>query len=162
VRPASSPEEPGSRAALLAGEPLLPAVEPDAPLLPDTSAAAEPASGVASARSSESDTAPRAITELVRQIAVEAQLAEPVVAAGAAQPVERAGRRSERARDDAVSGERGHATMPPPAPVVVHIGRIDVRAAEPAPRTVLPPRQPPVQAGRTLADHLLARDRELS
>jgi hypothetical protein len=46
--------------------------------------------------------------------------------------------------------------------VIVRIGRIDVRAGDTTPRPVLAPRPAAAQPGRSLSDHLAARDREFS
>lgn len=172
--PAAPPTAPIQVSAPQATEPAALAVHPDAPLLP----AVEPdASFGDTARTSqvevphesesplaaESDTAPVGIAALARAVAehdASARDGAQVATAVEASRQHSAARREQRSAVQEMVEPSGTTLAPPP--VVVHIGRIDVRAADPAPRPVVAPRQPPVQAGRSLADHLLLRDRELS
>jgi hypothetical protein len=151
------------RLSVPADEPLLAGPEPDPPFHTTAQPEAPPESPqVELEPAADQDTTPIGIAMLAR--AVSAEHAEPMVAAHddvapraevpSASPV----RQSTRWQTVEPSWEPKES-MPA---VVVHIGRIDVRAADPVPRISPVPRRAPVQAGRSLADHLLARDRELS
>jgi hypothetical protein len=160
-QPRAHPPLPPQAPRMPLDEPLLAPVEPDlAPLV----AASQPAEPLVVEHDTavDLDTAPIAIAALART--VDAQRPGPapidreaVVSRVDARPAGSARRSAHRrAAEPAWAPEE-----PAPPAVVVRIGRIDVRA-ESAPRTVTVPRPPAVQAGRSLADHLLARDRELS
>jgi hypothetical protein len=162
---------------------LLPPVEPSPVRLPPAPSAVElPAAGVPASpaepvpaappaeRTPEPAPAPapgppdvpRGVTELARAV---------TALTGPFGPADQAGRRSP---DQDETGPRGadrsgrgaaaermesrYADAEPQPPLVVHIGRIEVRAIE-APRPVAPaPRPAPAPAGASLADYLLARD----
>jgi hypothetical protein len=160
ARPPSRPEPP---LVPVDGQLFAP-VEPDLGPLVAVRPGPPPAPAVEREPTADSDTAPVGIATLARAVDTERAGPTPALALrDAVMP-----RADAAPADPARPGARERATEPswepeepaPPA-VVVRIGRIEVRA-EGAPRTTAVPRQPPVQAGRSLADHLLARDRELS
>lgn len=151
------------RLSVPADEPLLARVEPDLPSHAPTQPEAPPEPPRAEPEpAANADTTPIGITTLARAVSAEHSDPTPAVHDGVApraeHPRARPVRQSARWQPIEPASEPEQSA---PA-VVVHIGRIDVRAAEPAPRTSQAPRRAPVQVGRSLADHLLARDRELS
>jgi hypothetical protein len=160
-------DEPGPETGP-ADAPLLPRLDPDRPRM-DTAFAApleesqDPALGTPAA---DPGVAALGIAALAQAFAA------PDTSAEAVGPLRSQGRGFARAAASAGrvadSGSRrssapGNAEAPQaPVPVIVRIGRIDVRAGEAAPRPVPVPPRPAGPAGRSLAEHLAARDRELS
>jgi hypothetical protein len=148
-------------------ERLLPPVDPDhpAPSLMPTQSPALDERGVqndlaALAPAANTDTAALGIATLAQAFAL------PATEPGPGPSQTPAAGRPGAATAHANASDHSHASQAtdttPPPPVIVRIGRIDVRAGDVSPRPAPIPRAPAAQMGRSLADHLAARDRELS
>lgn len=162
--------EPPQRTARHADERLLPPVDPDRPVAGPVPIAppAEPGEQAAGPEAVPpaplvgADSAAAGIAALAQAFALPASVAEPD-GPGPDRSAERA--QSAPARRQSTDQGRESPARDTgdqaPAPVIVRIGRVDVRAGDAAPRPLLAPRAA-APSGPSLADHLAARDRELS
>jgi hypothetical protein len=158
AHPPSPPQPPQTAVE----KPLLPPVEPDPamPVLAPVAATDPPV--VQGGPAADVETAPLAVVALARTVNAAPAGPAPTVRAADALLVDTTPTGPHRASPHRRAAEPLRTPdEPAPPAVVVRIGRIEVRA-ESAPRPFTVPRPPPVPAGRSLADHLHARDQELS